>query len=322
MTTNENELNQAAETGGLENLPENERKETQEILDEIAEGEGTKEKKPEGDDSKTPDGKPKEGDDGKKEDKEQKPEDKKPDEGKKEGDDSKGKRREAKLVPAWQVKIAEERWAKENSELKTKLEELSGKKVDGDLSTDDLKKEIEKIAEDEGLSPTLIERILQVAEKKFSSNSKLPADLIERLNNFDRQNAEREVEVETVKFSQDFDAMVLPLIKQEYGDNVPQHVIDEIKEDLKEHAYSEGFEKVPYSMLFKGDEKYRNRIGEVKPGSERSAPGTHHKAAAAVGDDVDLTKPLSEEQEKKLSEPQFETYMKNMEAYEKSGGSQ
>lgn len=317
MDNTNDELNRAAEAGDLNTLPIGERKETQDILDEIVKGEGEKAEKAKADDAKKADNKPEHDDDDEGDkSKDKKPDDSKKDEGKKDENDKPGKRREVKLIPAYQLKIAEERWGKENGELKTKIEELMSGKAKGDLNKDDIKTEIEKIAEEEGMSVNTIERIVQIASKA-NPGKELPQDMIERLNRYDTIAAEREVEIETARFSKDFDTEVLPLIKAEYGDNVPQHVIDEIREDLKEKAYSEGFEKVPYNMLFRGDDTFRGRVGEVKRGSEPSSPGTHYKAGAGAAE-VDLSKPMSDDAIKTLTPAQFETYMGNMEVLEKN----
>ncbi len=319
MDDKNQELNQAAKAGDLDNLPEAERKETMEILDGIDKDnkrEGSevepddKGKKPEGDE-KPEDGK-------EKKEPEKKPAEKKPEEDGKKPEEKVEKRREAKLIPAWQYEIAKKKMADENSSLKAEIERLSGK-AQGDLSQkgkDDLKKEIEKLAEDEGVSSSLVERMLDIMKK--NADPAIPQEFLTKLEEVDRLRAEREVEVEEAKFSRDFDATIVPLVRAEYGDNVPQHVIDEVKNDLKELAYSEEYGKIPYSTIYKGEDKFRSRVAPAKKGAEGSSAGTFHKEGIQGSGGKDLSKPLSDQDIRTLSDKDFETYMNNMEAYEKN----
>jgi hypothetical protein len=302
---------------GLENLPEAQRKETQQMLDEIAAEDAAKAgDKPKGDEEK-----PKEGETGKP-DESKKDDPKKPDgkpEDKKEKEKPEG-RRPAKLIPAWVHERAKEDWTKQEAKLKADIEALSKGKPSSEGGKDESKasKEardagIKALAEKHGYSEEFVRDVLSMADE---NKGVIPPEVAQKLSQVDKLSEEREIQIEEAQFSQDFDKIVLPLIKAEYGDNVPQNVIVDIKEDLKGLAYSTEYSKVPYEVIYNGTKDFRSRVPDAKKGAEDSRPGQ-----GGVNDGkeaIDLTKPLSDEVVATLSDKQFETYSNNMVGWEKS----
>lgn len=242
----------------------------------------------------------------------------KPPEGAKkpEGED----RRDVSLIPAWQLKAAENKWNKEKADLEGKLTALSQSKppvVEGaakpdDKAQDDFNKKVEKFASENNLDPKVAHGLVSLASE---NQGKLPPDVAERLGKIDALQAERQVEIETIKFSSDFDKQILPLIKAEYGDDVPTETVDKIKEDLKGLAYSQDYAKVPYVSIYKGFDQFRGVIPQKKRGAEPSRGGSQ------VGIDAEADKPktvkamsdeevmgLKDEDIDKLSDEDFDSF--------------
>lgn len=314
-----NEHNQGA-TDGLESLSDKDRKETKEILDEISAGEKDA-PKPEGDDAKPEEKKDeKPADDktkeGQKSDKAEG--EKKPDET---GEKKPEPRRDFKLMPAWLHERAKADWEKREKELLesiSKKGEALGENKAGEGKKDDTEAEIEKLAEEEGISASLAKKLIDLAAKR-SGNGKIPDELKKELDLARHHREQQEIANETAQFNSDFDSQVLPIVKAEYGNDISPEIISDIREKLKELAYNPDYSKVPYTTLYKGEDKFRGVIPPIKKGAE-GARGGHTAAAESKsgGEDADISKPLNDDEIRKLTDEQFETYTKNMEKLEKA----
>lgn len=320
MTDQNNENNQGSETDALNGLPDKERKETLEILDEIEKesAQNSTSKPEEKPDQKPDEGKPKDGDEKGKSD------GKKPDLDEDKGKSKSESRREVKLIPAFIHEIEKKKLNSRISELQSEVETLTkgnSNRPDDGKSKDnhdepDSEKEINEVAEKHGVSPELVKDMLALANK----NGKLPSDVAEKLAEIDRLKNESSIKAEEQAFENDFSQKIVPLIKAEYGDNVPAGVINQIKEDLKAKAYTPEYEKVPFTVIYKGEDNFRGLIAPEKKGVEGGRGGTFNKenAEKAGGDQLDLTKPLADDVVRSLSDADFDTYCKNMESYERS----
>lgn len=323
---NNGESNQGSDPA-LDGLPAGERAETQAILDEI-EGDTRKapEPNPNNPDAKKPDetGKPDEGkpgEDGKKVDGEA-------------GDESGKKnpegRREVKLMPAYAHEAYKDKTEKQIAKLTEDLAAALAGKAPGATEGNNangsdadaeaaLVKEAQEFADKHGITEELAKDLLARTRQ-----TGLPAELVEKLGKVDQLEAIRETEVETAKFNGDFDRIIAPLVKAEYGDDVPSETLDKIREDLKELAYDpEGtYAKVPYEVIYQGNKQFRELLPAPKRGPESSRPGAAASAAAAGGEAPDLTQSLSDDVIRTLSTAEFETYMENMAKGERSRSSQ
>lgn len=306
--------NKEPKQDGLENLSESDRKETEEILKEIdgaatppapaadKPAEGAKppeDKKPE--DKKPADGAPADGKpaDGK-------PEDKKP-----------APRKPIKLMPTYVHEIEKGKLTKEIERLTTALAG-KGPQKDGKPAptADDVDAEIKALADKHGFSEEFAKDLLAISIKKIGG-VKLPEGLEKKLETVDAMQAERETEKAEKEFSDDFSTIVLPLIKAEYGADVPDSVVADIKANLKEKSVSAGFENVPYEILYKGDDTFRGAIAAKGKGAEGGRGGTFvANGAGEKKEGLDLTKPLPDEVVKELSDKDFDTYSSNMEKSE------
>ncbi|MEI9893790.1 MAG: hypothetical protein WDN28_07775 [Chthoniobacter sp.] len=93
----------------------------------------------------------------------------------------------------------------------------------------------------------------------------MPAEITEALADLKKAREEQGVQAEMAKFAADFDRDVLPALKAEYGDDVPASVIESVKEQLKEAAYSKPeYQKTPFKVIYKGDDAFRNLVAPKK----------------------------------------------------------
>ena len=227
------------------------------------------------------------------------------------------RRKAPKLMPVYVHKVAEKKWSEEKATLLGQIEELSTTTSKGGEESPEAKAareaKIKALAEKHGYDEEFVREVLELATE---NGGKLPASVEEGLRKAHMVSTERELETEEANYSADFDRSILPLIKAEYGDDVPPNVIADIKEDLKGLAYSEEYGKVPYSVIYKGQDQFRGLIPGKKKAAEGSRGGT---GEGSVGDleKPDLTQPLSDDVIKTLSDTDFETYSKNMEQREK-----
>jgi len=319
----------------LSNLPENERKETEEILGDIETGgkkpDAPAAEKKEGEDDVTPTKTPEELEAEKL--KVAEAEKLKAEEAAKAAEEKKKQeeRRPATLVPAYLLKVQEDQANKKIATLTAELEaarEAGKKALDAGAKPEDaaatLEKRLQAISEKSGIAVDVLKEVVDLV--KPSGTIELPEELKNDLKVAKDLRAEREVEVEAAKFSADFDRLILPLVKKEYGDDVPAETVATIKEDLKAKAYSPDYAMVPYSTIYKGEDTFRNLVNPKGKGGEASRGGTNAIAtaeAAERGAGVDW-KALEESDSlewdetklRSLSDDDFDKYGKLMEARE------
>lgn len=329
MDNSNNEERTPAVDNGLQNLPAAERKETEEILAEI-EGDKARaageEKKPEDVSGKPEEKKP---EDGKQPDEGKEPADGKKPEGEKKPGEEDGKkpepRREMKLVPAWVLERERDAHAKREKELLDAAAAAGKPKPAGEEEDDkakpeasaaELDKAAEALAEKHGITAELAKDLIIAAR---AGEKTLPTEVVEKLRQVDALTSAAEIEAEATKYNADFDRLIVPLVKAEYGDDVPPQVLSDIREQLKELAYNPDFAKVPYSTLYKGEDKFRGLVAPAKRGAEPPARPSPSGGKAGEDGKPDLTKQLSDAEIRALSPEDFDTYSANMEKAEGKG---
>lgn len=309
--SNSNELT----NDGLDNLPESQRKETQEILDDITKAEESKPKPEDVDTSKKPEGEEKKDDEG----------DKKPEldkDGKpiKTEDESESSKRRP-----WQKAIEHKR--KEHAagleqqvqDLTAKIAELTqrAKPDDGKPATTEQKNvlgdKVKKLVEESKIDvpPEFIESIIQLARE----GKELPEEITEKLAEVDKIKSAIEVEKEETFFSKDFDKLILPLVKAEYGDGIPEEKIAEIKEKLKQFAYSDQYGHLPYEEIYAAKKDFR---GVVAP-KKRSAEGPRNGSVTFDESKKDY-KNLTEAEALSLTPEEFDKWSDAQAANERNRG--
>ena len=281
----------------LDNLNDKDRKETEEILNDLG-------AKP---DDQKPEEKPKD-------ETPPKPEEKKPEE---KPEDKKEERRAPKLMPEWQHKIAEEKWTKRESDLLAEIESLKSNKKPDDSpekkpDSDMTDTELETLAEKMGATKEDLATLIDFLEKR-TAKSVVPPEIKEVLDTFNSLKAEGEAKAEEIHFSNDFDSLVVPLIKKEYGDDVPQAVLDQIRDEMKKIAYEPDYAKVPYTVIYKGHDGFRELAALKKRSSEGSRGGSDDLGDKTTKD----FKSVTDEDIAKMSDEEFEAYSNAMAKGEK-----
>lgn len=309
------DANQEPIDDGLKDLPEAARKETESIIKEIAD-DAQKVDKP-----KEEPEKPKDPPHEEKKPEAKKPEDSKvvdPVDPKKPEEES---RKKAKLMPAWQHEIEKGKWEKERAELEAKLaaagkNSREEKKEDTSEADRDaaLRKETDKIAEETNIDPDAAFRIAKVAQKgvKPAATFELPPETKATLEKVDKYAADQETQAEERAFNSDFEAVILPLVKAEYGDDVPATAISKIKDQVKAKAYTDEYSRVPLATIYKGEDEFRKVVPGKADGAEKSRGGHQEEHERKEPKGVDLSKELSDDEVAKLSPEEFDTYSNNM----------
>ncbi len=305
---NLNEADNKPNDDGLDGLNEKDRKETEDIIKEI--GVDAKDTKPPVEE------KPKE------EAEKPKPEVPKPEEKPEEKPEPKPeeKSRKVKLIPAEVHYTARDKWEKREKELKDELDAARKGAVDNppkpkeDQPDADLRKQTDKIAEKYGTDPdeeyerAVIARGTQPTAPKVE----IPKEITEGIEEINKYKQEKQLEAEEAHFKGDFDSKILPLIKAEYGDDVPQATVEKIRDAVKDKAYSDTYEKVPLTTIYKGEDEFRSLIPEKQRGSEKSRGGYQASQKQFQTDELDLNVEQSGEVVEKMTAEQFDTYSSNM----------
>ncbi len=314
-----------ANQDALDNLPANEQKETKEILDEISAEAGKKE----GEDAKDEAAVAAKAEEDRRAaltEEERVAEDAAKAKTDADAQEAKSKlenvkpeprRKAPKLMPVYVHKVAENKWQQEKEQLLADIDTIFKSNSSKEGETEEAKAarvaKIKTVAEKHGYEPEFVTDLLAIATE---NDGKLPPEVEQGLRKAHGLAAERDLEVEDASYSADFDKIILPLIKAEYGNDVPKNVISDIKEDLKGLAYSDEYAKVPYQVIYQGNNDFRELVAPKSKGGEGSRGGTGGDGAGAA-EKLDLSKPLTDAQISGLSGADFDTYAANMSKQEK-----
>ncbi len=298
---------------GLDGMPKADREDTEQILNEL-DAEAQKRVDPEQPEAK------------KTEEDKTKIVEKPKAEGEPKEDKKPEQRREVKLMPAYIHNIQKDQWEKREKDLLAAIEAAKGipEKKESEGQEEEPKpvtaidpKKLEALAEKHGISVDLAKDLIDLAAQNAGV---IPPEVVKQLADVKQFREEQAIATESAAFSADFDKTIIPLIKAEYGNDVSPDVIEQVREALKGLAYTPDFSKVPYDVLYKGNDQFRGVIPPKKKGAEGARGGHVQEAGASheADGDLDLSKPLTEEQVRGLSDTQFEQYEKNMLTYEQS----
>lgn len=323
MSNDNNDQGNILDDSGINNLPEKEKEETQEIIDEIK-----KEEEPEKDPADKDLDKPKEEEEPEDKPKDENPKDedegKDPDEGKDEADKDKKEdkkeppRSKSKLLPNWIHEKAIREKNEEIDSLSKTIEELKSSNNDkpneeiSESDKDSLKAEIEEKFKDKDLDPEIIESIVKIAIER---GGKLPAEVQDKLKVIDDIREKSEIEAEETAFNSNFEEFVVPLIKAEYGEDISKDTIDVIREKTKEIAYTEEYKQTPYGVIYKGVDDFR-KFERPKAGSESGKGGMNNSDTGKETDEMDFSN-VSEEDIDKMDGPTFDKFSEWQEDQEK-----
>lgn len=319
---------------GLDTLPEDARKETEDIIKEIEkENNAAPPPPPEKPTEKTEEKPPKED---KAPDKPKEDHGDKPKEGDKKAPDEQSRKKG--FVPV-------EKYYTETRALEGKITELQDelakaakgsareqdkqgddKKEQGRIDAD-LRKKTDAIAAKYGTDADeeyeKAEALRDALKTAPQAKVEIPKEIEDGFKEFKEYKHQQEVATEETLFNTDFDKKILPLVQAEYGKDVPESVIADVKDKVKAKAYSEEYGKVPMTTIYKGEDEFRGLIPDKQKGSEKSRGGTKatiDAEGAEKGDGPDLSgrSELSSTELEKLTGPEFDKYSDARAAYERS----
>ena len=274
---------------GLENLPPKEREETQKVLSEIEAEEKAKADADAGQSKADDDAKVKADADAKA----KADADAAAAKAKADAEAGKGNqpRKKSKLVPEYVLKTAESKAEKREKELLAEIETLKKgnppkeeKKPDESKVLSDaevlaeMDKELDSLATESGIGKDVLKKLVElpkkVTEKILAKElERIRTEAADSLKPLHQLTQEAEIKKEETEFNSDFDKVVVPLIKNEYGDNVSPETIEEIREKMKNKAYDPANAETPYPVIYKGFDDFRGLSSPSKKSGEDSRPG-------------------------------------------------
>lgn len=305
--------NNRSEASELDGLPDADRKETQEIISEIEkEDKNNPDQPPAKPDAPKPEA-PNKPEEGKEKKEEPKP-----------GEEPKpSPRKPVKLMPSWVHESAMSQKDKTIGELTQKVEDLqkgkgpeSSKIPPTPAQQASLESEVAKIAQEHSLKPELVKSLVDLGMK---FGGKIPDEIREKLQKVDAFTEQAEVQAEEQAYNSAFDKEILPLIKKEYGDKVGEDTILEIREKLKEHAYSEEYKATPYAVIYKGIDAFRGYSRPPANSAEPSRGGFHNAPGQGPDADSDEFAAVTDDDIDRMDTATFERYTLWAEKNEKRG---
>lgn len=207
--------------------------------------------------------------------------------------------KEPTLVPAWKVKIAQEKLQKENEELKAKI--LNFQKTptkENERATRETVANIRELASEAGLElderqEMFFERIAET----IASRAKPADDVLKTLEALQQQHQVNALEAE---FDAEFSKELLPKIKEQYGD-MPERELTTLRSKLHELAFSEQYAKVPLTKIFRAE---ADDLGIQPAKQSMRAP----KSGKTRGTDIDFSQ-MDEASFSQMSDEQIDAYV-------------
>jgi len=205
--------------------------------------------------------------------------------------------RTPKMVEAWKLKVAEdqkESAIKQAQELQAKLEKLSEQNSPiTSKQKEDIADDIKAIAEESGVDADFLEKFANTILKKAESKVSVASDMATKLNQLIEA---QELAKQEAMYDREFAKEIEPLVKEQYG--LSDTALSQMKNQLKDLAFSETYMKVPLAKIFKAE---FDSFGIKEP--KRSSEGKGVKVRS--GEVIDLDN-LTEEQFNSLSDEQIE----------------
>lgn len=216
--------------------------------------------------------------------------------------------KEPALIPAWEHKVAEKRWQRENEQLKAELEALKANPTPANQQAVAQSAEnLRELAQQYGLE-------LDDSQEKFFSallSKAVPSELKDASKKLEALERERTIAFLENQYETEFNQDVVPLLREKYGE-LDGSTLAELKAKLHNTAFSETYAKVPLKKVFLAEESEF----KLTPNEPRSTvqPGKSGKTRS-VSIDFDS---VDEETFARMSPEDIERYTKHQ--IDKAGG--
>lgn len=216
--------------------------------------------------------------------------------------------KEPALIPAWEHKVAEKRWQRENEQLKAELEALKANPTPANQQAVAQSAEnLRELAQQYGLE-------LDDSQEKFFSallSKAVPSELKDASKKLEALERERTIAFLENQYETEFNQDVVPLLREKYGE-LDGSTLAELKAKLHNTAFSETYAKVPLKKVFLAEESEF----KLTPNEPRSTvqPGKSGKTRS-VSVDFDS---VDEETFARMSPEDIERYTKHQ--IDKAGG--
>lgn len=161
-------------------------------------------------------------------------------------------------------KALEQAKAEREAEIQRLKEEYESK-LSQVAPKDDYETELRRVAEEGGLDPDKVVKLMEPLQKKLQSS--LPD-----VSKFETLLKEKEIEEHKRQVSKEFDERVLPLIQKDYPQATPAH-IQETRDRITELAFSKGYNTYALEDIYKvkrDDFEFKNQMS-AEPSGGRSS---------------------------------------------------
>lgn len=156
------------------------------------------------------------------------------------------------MVEAWKLKVAEdqkESAIKQAQELQAKIDELSKQNSPiTQTQREDIVDDIKALAEESGVDETFLNKFANTIISKTEAKAKPLNEITKALEELTR---EREIMKQENAYSEEFNKDIEPLVKEQYG--LSDTALLQLKNKLKDFAFSETYAKVPLAKIFKAE---------------------------------------------------------------------
>lgn len=158
--------------------------------------------------------------------------------------------KEPALIPAWEHKVAEKRWQKENETLRAELEALKANPTQANQqAVTQSVQNLKGLAQQYGLE-------LDEAQEKFFSallEHAVPTELRDASKKLEALERDRTISFLEAQYEQEFNQDVVPLLREKYGE-LDGSTLAELKAKLHNTAFTETYAKVPLRKVFLAEE--------------------------------------------------------------------
>lgn len=171
------------------------------------------------------------------------------------------------------------------------------------LSNEEIEVQLEAIADKYGTDPNFV---------KDLKNTLLSPKLLETLNLVQHQAV---IKNQEEQYDNEFRTKVLPLIKEEYGEDVSKDVIKRIKTAHKQMSFSKDLLNTPADLIYSGVKSFRGY------GDKATAESSGNRRTRGGDTVIDFKNMTMAEATKTLSDEDFEKWSNYQEELEKKNRS-
>lgn len=174
-------------------------------------------------------------------------------------------KRPEKYIPVEKYTSEKRKWKQQLDEKDKALQKLKDGDV-SDISNIDTEKSIQDYAEKTGIDVDSVRELVNVVKGSLGVDP-------ETIKEIKETSQKLAFEADRKAFNNEFESDILPAIKSKYPD-VPQSVIDEVRDDLDKLSHTPTLKSTPLKYIFAGEsDRYSKILGvKMQKSAETGAP--------------------------------------------------